>query len=115
TDLSWRALNAGYRLVYDSAAEINHPTLPPTHHAEFHRLNARNRVFLARCNLPWPLALAYLFDWLLLPILRTRSPRQLGAWFGGFWRGVVEPCGPRRPIRWRTAWRMTRLGRPPII
>ncbi len=27
----------------------------------------------------------------------------------------LEPCGRRRPMRWRTVARMTRLGRPPVI
>jgi hypothetical protein len=115
TDLAWRALDVGYRLVYDADAEIGHPALPPTRHADFHRLNARNRVFLARRNLPWPLAVVYLFDWIVLTVVRTRSLRGLAAWFGGFGRGLVEPCGPRHPIRWRTAWRMARLGRPPLV
>jgi hypothetical protein len=115
TDFAWRALDAGYRIRYDADAEICHPALPPTRHAQFYRLNARNRVFLARRNLPWPVAFFYLLDWMLLTVARTRSPRQLGAWFRGFARGLVEPCGPRRPMRWRTVWRMARLGRPPVI
>jgi len=115
TDFAWRAIDAGYRIRYDADAEICHPALPPTRHAQFHRLNARNRVFLARRNLPWSLAALYLLDWMVLTVLRTRSPRQLGAWFRGFGRGLVEPCGPRRRMRWRTVWRMTRLGRPPVI
>ena len=115
TDLAWRALDAGYRVVYDADAQICHPPSPASRQAEFFALNARNRVFLARRNLPWPIALIYLIDWVLLTVVRTRSPRLLAAWFGGFWRGVVEPCGPRHSMRWRTAWRMTRLGRPPVV
>ncbi|MFL6240018.1 MAG: glycosyltransferase family 2 protein [Actinomycetes bacterium] len=115
TDLAWRALDAGYRIAYDADAEICHPALPPTRHREFFRLNARNRVFLARRNLPWPIAFWYLVDWTLLTVVRTRHPRDLAAWFRGFGRGLVEPCGPRRRMRYRTAWRMARLGRPPII
>ena len=115
TDLAWRALDAGYRITYDADAVMCHPALPPTRHAEFFRLNARNRVFLARRNLPWPLAAVYILDWALLMVARTRSARPLAAWFGGLWRGMVEPCGTRRPMRWRTAWRMTRLGRPPVV
>ena len=36
-------------------------------------------------------------------------------WFGGFAGGWRTPCGPRRPMRWRTVWRLTRLGRPPVV
>ena len=39
----------------------------------------------------------------------------LVAWFGGFREGWSTPCGPRRPMKWRTVWRLTRLGRPPVI
>ncbi|MGY4966456.1 glycosyltransferase family 2 protein, partial [Streptomyces sp. 900105245] len=35
--------------------------------------------------------------------------------FGGFVEGLREPAGERRPMRWRTVWRLTRLGRPPVI
>lgn len=115
TDLAWRALAAGYRIRYDADAAICHPALPPTRHAEFFRLNARNRVFLARRNLPWPIAVLYLLDWIALTVARTRSLRDLAAWAHGFVRGWTEPCGPRRPMRYRTAWQMTKLGRPPIV
>jgi GT2 family glycosyltransferase len=115
TDFAWRALDAGYRITYAADSAICHPALPPTRHADFFRMNARNRVFLARRNLPWPLAVVYLLDWMALTVARTRSRRNLAAWFRGFVRGFVEPCGPRRPISYRTAWRMTRLGRPPVI
>jgi GT2 family glycosyltransferase len=115
TDFAWRALDAGYRIRYDADVAICHPALPPTRHAEFHRLNARNRVFLARRNLPWLIAVIYLLDWVALTVVRTRSPRQLRAWFSGFRSGFVEPCGERRPMHWRTVWRMTLLGRPPVI
>lgn len=39
----------------------------------------------------------------------------LKAWWSGFFEGVRVPCPPRRPMRWSTVWRMTRLGRPPVI
>lgn len=29
--------------------------------------------------------------------------------------GMRTDCGGRRPMRWRTVWRMSRLGRPPIV
>jgi len=115
TDLAWRALDAGYRIRYDAAAVMAHPAGTPTRHAQFYRLNARNRVWLARRNLPWPLAAAYLLDWTVLTLARTRSPAALRTWFAGFAEGWTTPAGPRQPIRWRTAWRMTLAGRPPIV
>ena len=115
TDLAWRLLGAGYRIEYDAQTVMYHPRLPPTRHTDFYRLNARNRVWLARRNLPWLLAGLYLLDWVVLTLVRERSWIALRAWFRGFAEGLREPAGERRPMAWRTAWRMLRLGRPPIV
>ncbi|SDG65634.1 hypothetical protein SAMN05421505_106147 [Sinosporangium album] len=115
TDLAWRLLGEGYRIEYDAQTVMYHPQVPPTRHAQFFRLNARNRVWLARRNLPWPLAAVYLLDWIALTLLRERSPSSLKAWFRGFGEGLREPAGERRPMSWATAWRMAKLGRPPIV
>lgn len=115
TDLAWRVLDLGYRIVYDADIVMFHPMCLPSRHAEFYRMNARNRVWLARRNLPWPLAWLYLIDWAALTLARERSGRALRPWFRGFVEGWRAPAGERRPISWRTAWRMTRLGRPPVI
>ncbi|GAA2231177.1 hypothetical protein GCM10010232_17020 [Streptomyces amakusaensis] len=34
---------------------------------------------------------------------------------GGFTEGRRTPREPRRPMKWRTVRRLTRLGRPPVI
>lgn len=115
TDLAWRALDAGWMIDYRSDMVLNHPLTAPGRHAVYHRMVARNRVWLARRNLPWLLVPAYLGTWMLLTLLRRPSRAALRAWFGGFKEGWTSPCGPRRPMRWRTVWRLTRLGRPPII
>jgi GT2 family glycosyltransferase len=112
TDLAWRALDAGWLIDYRSDMVLYHPLTAPSRHAVYHRMVARNRVWLARRNLPWPLVPAYLGSWLLL---RRPSGPALRAWFGGFREGLTTECGPRRPMKWRTVWRLTRLGRPPII
>ncbi|HEX6470469.1 MAG TPA: glycosyltransferase family 2 protein [Streptosporangiaceae bacterium] len=115
TDLAWKVLDAGYRIEYDASAVMFHPAGLPTRHELFYRYNARNRVWLARRNLPWPLAAVYLGVWLVITVLRERRPRALKAWFKGFAEGWRKPAGPRRPIHWSTVWGMTRIGRPPII
>ncbi|MFB7306917.1 MULTISPECIES: glycosyltransferase family 2 protein [unclassified Streptomyces] len=115
TDLAWRALDAGWMIDYRADMVLNHPTTAPSRHAVYHRMVARNRVWLARRNLPAPLVPVYLGVWLLLTLLRKPSGPALKAWFGGFREGWAKPCGPRRPMRWRTVWRLTRLGRPPVI
>lgn len=115
TDLAWRALDAGWAVDYRADLVLNHPTMPPTRHAVYHRMVARNRVWLARRNLPAPLIPVYLGVWLLLTLARRPSRPALRAWLGGFKEGWTSACGPRRPMRWRTVWRLTRLGRPPVI
>lgn len=115
TDLAWRILDAGYHIDYDADLVMYHPAVAPTRHTDFFRLNARNRVWLARRNLPWPLPVCYLATWVAVTILRERSWSALRSWFAGFREGWREDPGERRPIRWATVWRMTTMGRPPVI
>lgn len=112
TDLAWRALDAGWMIDYRSDMVLYHPTTAPSRHAVYHRMVARNRVWLARRNLPAVLVPVYLGVWMLLTLLRRPSRPALKAWFGGFREGWATSCGPRRPMKWRTVWRLTRLGRP---
>ncbi len=114
-DLAWAVWDAGARVRYAGDLVALHPAIAPTRHEQFYRLSARNRVFLARRRLPVPLAVAYLLVWAALTAARTRGGRALAE----SWRGAVEglraDAGPRRPMSWRTVWRMTRAGRPPLI
>jgi GT2 family glycosyltransferase len=115
TDLAWRALDAHWNVRYAPELVLRHPWTTPTRHAVYYRNLARNRVWLAKRRLPVLLVPAYLGVWMALTVARTRSGSGLKAWFAGFVEGVRTPCPPRRPMRWSTAWRMTRLGRPPLI
>nr|WP_206441994.1 glycosyltransferase [Streptomyces boncukensis] len=115
TDLAWRALDAGWRIRYAPELVLQHPWTAPTRHAVYHRMVARNRVWLAKRHLPALLVPAYLGVWAGLTVARSRSLTGMRAWAGGFVEGVRTPCGERRPMRWRTVWWMTRLGRPPVI
>ncbi|MEU3497163.1 glycosyltransferase family 2 protein [Kitasatospora cineracea] len=115
TDLAWRALDAGWSIDYRPDVVLHHPATSPARHATYFHNVARNRVWLARRNLPAPLVPLYLGTWFLLTVLRRPSGAALKAWLGGFRAGWSEPCGPRRPMKWSTVWRLTRLGRPPII
>ncbi|AJC58631.1 glycosyltransferase family 2 protein [Streptomyces sp. 769] len=115
TDLAWRALDDGWRIRYAPEVVLQHPYTSPTRHAVYHRMVARNRVWLAKRHLPAVLVPVYLGVWAALTAVRGRSAAGMRAWAAGFAEGVRTPCGRRRPMRWRTVWRMTRLGRPPVI
>ncbi|MFC1438006.1 glycosyltransferase [Streptacidiphilus sp. N1-10] len=115
TDMAWRAVDAGWKVLYAPELLLQHPRTSPTRHAFFYRVNARNRVYLARRNLPAVLVPVYLGVWVVLIVARTRDAAGLRAWFKGFTEGWRTPCGPRRPMRWRTVWTLARLGRPPVV
>ncbi|MGD7705819.1 glycosyltransferase family 2 protein [Microlunatus sp. Y2014] len=114
-DLAWRLVDADWRIVYAKDVEINHPATTPARHATYYRANARNRVWVARRNLPAPLVPIYLLAWTAVTVLRVRDRSALRTWFRGFAEGWRTDPGPRRPMRWSTVWRLTRLGRLPVI
>ena len=115
-ELAWRVWDLGLRAWYAGELEANHPVIAPTRHADYYRLNARNRVWLARRNLPAVLVPVYAGSWLLIQLLRwARNPDALRAWLGGFREGWTTSPGERRPLKTRTVWRMTLAGRPPIV
>jgi GT2 family glycosyltransferase len=115
-DLAWRLWDAGWDVHYAGELSVRHPATPPTRHATFFRLTARNRVWVARRNLPAPLVPLYLAAWTLRtqPVL-LRRPEALRAWWRGFAEGWQSFPGPRRPMRWRTVAKLTRLGQPPVF
>ena len=115
TDMAWRALDAGWKILYEPQLLLQHPRTSPARHAIFYRTNARNRVYLARRHLPALLMPLYLGVWVAMTVGRTRDLAGLKAWFAGFAEGWRTECGPRHPMRWRTVWTMTRLGRPPVL
>jgi GT2 family glycosyltransferase len=114
-DLVWRVWDAGYVAWYAGDLVVYHPVIDPLRHADFYRMNARNRVWLARRNLPLVLEPVYVGTWMGLTIARVREPEALRAWFAGLREGMrVTPTG-RRPMRWSTVWTLTRAGRPPVV
>jgi GT2 family glycosyltransferase len=115
-DLAWRVLDAGYRVRYEGDVVALHPSHVAGRHgySAFHA--ARNRVWLARRHLPWPLGVLFVASFLVrtLPSL-ARRPALLREALRGYRAGLRGPCGPRRRLRARTLWRMTRTGRPPVL
>jgi GT2 family glycosyltransferase len=114
-DLAWRVMDSGHAVVYAGDITALHPAYAPASRDYSPYVGARNRVYLARRHLPWPLGPLYVASFALrsLPLLRTRERAR--AALRGYRDGLRMPCGPRRPLRARTLWRMTRAGRPPIV
>lgn len=114
-DLAWGVWDAGARVRYAGDLVVHHPVVAPTRHAGFYRLSARNRVWLARRRLPAPLGVVYVLVWLALVGARVRAPAALRETLAGTLDGLRRAPALRRPVSWRTVWRMTRAGRPPIV
>jgi GT2 family glycosyltransferase len=114
-DLAWRVMDSGQQVVYAGDIEVLHPSYGTAPHDYSAYYGARNRVWLARRNLPLPLGVLYVAGFMLrtLPVLRT--PERARAALRGYRDGIRRPCGPRRRLHMKTLWRMTRAGRPPII
>jgi GT2 family glycosyltransferase len=117
-DLAWRVMDAGYRVRYAGDLAVEHP-LPvaaPSRHGYSRYFGARNRVWLARRHLPFPVGALYVatFAMRTLPLL-LRSPQDIRPALRGYRDGMRRPCGERRRLRARTLLRMLRAGRPPVI
>jgi GT2 family glycosyltransferase len=114
-ELAWRVWDRGYRVRYEGGFIVLHPAVPAARHPGGQWFDTRNRVWLARRNLPLPLAAMYLLNWWVITGFRIRSRSALVQAARGVWAGLRTSCGPRRIMRWRTVGRMTRAGRPPIV
>jgi GT2 family glycosyltransferase len=116
-DLAWRVMDAGYRVRYAAERSVTHPPRGPAadRHGYSVRYAARNRVFVARRNLPWVLGFFFVASFRLRTWRGLNTPELREAAREGYRAGRVEPCGERRRLRWSTVWRMTRLGRPPVV
>ena len=114
-DLAWRLIDAGWVIQYVPGIVVHHPATAPSRHQVYYRMNARNRVWVAKRNLPAPLAAIYLANWAAITLLRVKDKAALRTWCAGFLEGVRTDAGPRRPMSWRTVATLTRLGRPPVI
>ena len=114
-DLGWRVMDAGYRVFYAADVAALHPPYAGSMHnpRDFY-YGARNRAWLGRRRLPWVLAIPYVASYAArtVPHLDTAGKRR--AALRGYRDGLRAP-GPRQRLRWRTVWRMTRAGRPPVL
>ena len=113
-DLSWRMIDRGQRIRYEPDATVFHPRTPISRHEDGWRLTGRNRVWIARRDLPWSLAAVHTLTWLAVGAWRAPAGvcrRSYAAGWRSGWRDDIV----HRPIAWRTVVRLARLGRPPVV
>jgi GT2 family glycosyltransferase len=115
-ELCWRLRNHGWEASYDADLIVHHPAVPPTRHSYYQRLNARNRVWVARRNLPLPLIPVYVGVWTAISLARNGTDwAATRSWLAGWVEGWTTSPGRREAMRWRTVLRLARLGQPPVI
>lgn len=115
-DVVWRLRDHGWEAWYQADLIARHPALPATRHDYYQRLNARNRVWVARRNLPMPLIPIYVGAWTAISVARNKSDLEATkSWLAGWREGWTTSPGPRTPMKWSTVARLVRLGQPPVI
>ncbi|MFT3888581.1 MAG: glycosyltransferase [Arachnia sp.] len=116
-EMAWRVWDQGVRVEYHGDLAVGHPIVEPGRHDDYLYRNARNRIWLARRNLHWPVSWLYVASWTAVHIVRARRVEHV--WWRGWRDGWIKlpwPPGARpRKLRWRTLWQMTRHGRLPIL
>lgn len=113
-DLAWRIADDGGRIEYRPDIVVEHPRTNIGRHEHGWYLTGRNRVMVARRNLPWAIALPHVLAWLAIGSLRARADDSVRPYVSGWRRGWSVDV-PRRPIRWSTVIRIGRAGRFPVV
>lgn len=111
-DLTWRLYEAGWTVDYRPDLEVFHPRTEPSRHPNAAEQTWRNRVAAASKSLPLPLGLLHLT---LHGARAVARGLPLGSVATGLRNGVSAGRMSRRPMSWSTVWKLTRLGRPPIV
>jgi GT2 family glycosyltransferase len=114
-ELVWQVYNHESIAWYAADVVVKHPVILPTRHVDFHRLNARNRVWLAKRNLPFPISVIYVVMWLFISLIRMRRLSSLVAWLAGFINGVFVSAGKGKKLSWNAVFALGKAGRFPII
>ena len=114
-ELVWQVYNHGYIAWYAADITVKHPVINPTRHSEFYRLNARNRVWLAKRNLPFPISFIYVSVWTAISLIRMRSMSALISWTRGFFNGITLNAGNGKKLSWQAISALRKAGRIPII
>jgi len=115
TELSWRLLDAGWRVVINPSLVVEHPETSEARHGHAIELGLRNKIWISRLRLPVPVAVIAGAVSTMRTLGRCRSIVDLKAAAAGLRRGFGQLPGDREPISWKTVGTLTRSGRPPIF
>ncbi|WP_061960857.1 glycosyltransferase family 2 protein [Demequina flava] len=111
-ELAWRVWEQRKKVIYDPDLRVYHPIKKPTRHAQYFHLSARNRVWVARRNLPAPLSAIYATNWALIQVARSvKQPATLKPWFGGWWAGWRECPHDQPKMGWKSVGFIAKNGR----
>ena len=113
-DLAWRLIEHNYSIKYEADISVYHPHTEIGRHADGWWRTGRNRVLIARRNLPAPIMVVHSVAWLAIGTIRAPGGgcrrRYVAGWFGA-WRVAVD----RNPMSWSTLRQLGRLGRFPVV
>lgn len=111
TDTAWRAIDHGWQVWFAGDLLVHHPATRMNRHQDFCRYTMRNRVMIARRNLPPFHAIGYV----AAGMVRALAWGCLLDAFKGLWDGISMAERYRSPISRETRRSLWTLGRPPIL
>lgn len=116
-ELTWQVWNHGFTARYVPQVVAHHPSGLAFRRPNQMWMNARNRVWVAKRNLPQPLRQIYLMNWWIISMFRLqRDSVARNDWQRGWLAGhSTESVAKSRKISLSTVLKLTCLGHPPII
>jgi len=112
-ELSWRMIDNGWSIRYLAAVCVFHPRTEVGRHTHGWRLTGRNRVLIARRTLPVLVMVLHSLFWLVLGAARAPRGEVRRSYVSSWWQAWLLPVR-RQPIRWRSVWKLGRIGRLPV-
>lgn len=113
-ELTWRMVDRGYWVRYLADELVEHPRTAVGRHPRGWWFTGRNRVMIARRDLPLVVGFVHVTVWLGAGLVLAGRQGAARSYVGGWLHGWREPV-ERHPISWRTIVRLARWGRPPIF
>ena len=113
-DLAWRLHDSGSNVRFLADVTVTHPAVVIGRHERGWWFTGRNRVMIARRNLPWAVATVHMAFWLVVGVTRAPDWGCRRSYLVGFGHGMRVSV-PRRPIGMRTLITLARRGRPPLV